>query len=237
MRKNKGGSAWQIILTAVITAAIVGGGVYWWQNLKIVPEKEVLEITETPDVQKEEEVSVVPSKLVDTAISGTAIEQSYNFRSGDPDGIVSIGTGSLIFLERKALGKIYKNEEWITSSYAPEHPTNPDIVFISTGDWSDATRSINKIYSYNIKTGEIMQLHEEYEGRLLRTMGMDGSKLILMYDGIDNSPGPCFSAWVNWESFGYLELADIDGGLQKYTVPEYQVKIGKAEQEKCIERM
>lgn len=249
--QNKWNSVWPILLTVVITAVIVGGGVYWWQSSKIVPEKEITETTETPsaqtgaeqvDVQEKENVVTAPANLVNTAISGTAIEQSYDFRRGQRDGFTSLSRGNLIFMAKKAMARLYENEESITSIYAPEHPTNSDLIFISTsgettGEWPYTIKSTNKIYTYNIKTGEITQLYEEHENRSLRTMGMDGSKLVLMYERIDNSPGPCFSVWADWKSFGYLELADISSGLRPYTVPSYQVEIGKAEQEKCIKEM
>jgi len=248
--QNKWNSVWPILLTVVITAIIVGGGVYWWQNS--VSEQEVLDTTqiqsaqtdtEQVNVQEEEkDVATAPAKLVNTAITGTAIEQSYSFSHGEPEGFTSLSRGNIIFMAKKAMARLYENEENITSFYTPEHPTNSDIIFISTsgditGEWPDTIKSTNKIYSYDIKTDEVTELYEEHENRLLRTMGMDGSKLVLMYDLIDNSPGPCFSVWADWESFGYLELADINSGLRPYTVPSYQVEIGKAEQEKCIEEM
>ncbi len=262
MSQNKENNILPIILTIIITALIVGGAVYWWQNPKTTSTTEV--INDTSDIQTnteipndnsnttdstdsemeivtEKELADTPTNLIDTAISGTSIEQSYNFRHGEAEGFTSISKGNIISMDKKAMGNLYINSEDITSFYAPEHPTNSDIIFISTigsitGGWPNMTGT-NKIYSYNIKNSEITQLYEEQENRLLRTIGMDGSKLILMYDIIDNSPGPCFSIWKDWKEFGYLELADIASGLQPYTIPEYQIEIGKIEQEKCIEEM
>ncbi|PJA89559.1 MAG: hypothetical protein CO137_03650 [Candidatus Magasanikbacteria bacterium CG_4_9_14_3_um_filter_32_9] len=257
MVKSVWGSLWPILLTFFLTSFIVGGGVYWWQGSKNVPIQEnskvvetqtITEVVETqtiPDLEKqtvkEQGLTVVPTKLVDAVISGTPIKQDYNFRNGESEKFTSINLGSVIFMQKKAMATIYKNEESITSVYTPENPTNSDIVFISTsgatvGEWPEI-KSTNKIYSYNLKTGELVKLYEELENRILRTMGMDGSKLVLMYDKIDNSPGPCFSIWKDWESFGYLELADIAGGLKTYTVPAYQVEIDKIEQDKCIAEM
>jgi len=252
VEQNKWNSVWPILFTVAITTIVVGGGVYWWQGSKTVSEQEITEVTEPQSAQteseskteavKEEEVDAAPTKLINTAISGTSIEQSYHFRHGEPEGFTSLSQGNLIFMKKKAMVRLYENEESITSFYTPKHPTNPDIIFISTsgditGEWPDTIKSTNKIYSYNIKTGEIIHLYEEYENRKLRTMGMDGSKLVLMYDEIINSPGICFSVWVNWESFGYLELADVGSGLRPYTVPNYQIEIGKAEQKKCKAEM
>jgi hypothetical protein len=128
--------------------------------------------------------------------------------------------------------------EAVESFYLPKSPLNEDVVFVSTSAGTTGTfedysiKSTNKIYSYNTKTGELSKLHEEQETRLLRTMGIEGTKLIVMYDGIDNSPGPCFSVWANWKDFGYLEVANPNS-LRPYTVPDYQVQKGRDEQKKC----
>ncbi|MBU1132207.1 hypothetical protein KKC32_03100 [Patescibacteria group bacterium] len=218
-------SAGAIVLAVLITALVVGVAMYLWQISKVAPQ-----LTQT-------ESKISPAKLIDSPTIGTAIEQSYNFSQGAPDTFTSIDRGNQLFLKKKASAEIYANEEQIESFFAPENPANKDVVFISTSiaptQYSEGVKILNKIYSYNIKTGELTQIYEENEPRLLRTMGMDGSKLILMYDAIENSPGPCFSIWADWKNFGYLEIANISAGLNPYTVPDYQIATAKAEQKQC----
>jgi flagellar basal body rod protein FlgC len=249
VRQSKWNSVWTIFLTVVITIAVVVGGMYLWKSITTVPKQETSKVFKTQSVQTrstlegeivtEEENITTSTKLVNTAISGISIEKSYNFNHGEPEGFTSLSKGNTIFMQKKAMAKLYENEENITSFYTPEHPTNKNIIFISTnGDMTGKMpniKSTNRIYSYNIKTGKITELYKEHKNRFLRTVGMDGSKLVLMYDIIDSSLGPCFSIWVNWKSFGYLELADISSGLHPYTVPNYQVEKGRIEQEKCVE--
>jgi len=129
----------------------------------------------------------------------------------------------------------------VESVSLPKSPFDPDIIYVSisagiNGEGPDVT-SVNKIYSYNTKTAELLKLYEEEEPQILRTAGMDGTKLILMYDGIDNSPGPRFSVWVDWDYFGYLDINNLNDQLNSYTVPAYQIKKGKDEQKKCENEM
>ncbi|QQR84026.1 hypothetical protein IPJ72_02415 [Candidatus Peregrinibacteria bacterium] len=133
-----------------------------------------------------------------------------------------------------------KTNEMVESFYTPKSPTDNNVVFVSTsgeakGEWPNL-KITNKIYAYNVQTGELSKLYEEHENRLLRTMGIEGSKLILMYDGTDNSPGPCFSIWADWNDFGYLDVEN-PGTLNPYTIPEYQVQKGKEEQVACQKEM
>lgn len=177
---------------------------------------------------------------IDAPMTGDKIIQSYKVDGSRDVTFTSLEKGNEVFMDKKAIAKLYENEETVGSFYAPEHPENADIIFISTegkttGELPNLI-SENKIYAYDIKTGQLELLYQEKEPRLLRTVGMEGSKLILLADKIDNSPGPCASIW-SADKFEALELADVKAGLSAYTMPEYQVEIGKKEQAECQEEM
>lgn len=217
MNEQNRNSIWPIFLAVVITAIVVGCGMYWWQNTKVTVQTPTEEVADTQSAQTTE-----PEEVVETKTTTATIEQGYSYDSPQWESFTSD-------IKTKA-GEI------VESFYAPESPTDDDIIFVSTsgdttGEWPDM-KSTNKIYSYNIKTGELSKLYEEQENRLLRTMGIEGTKLIVMYDGIDNSPGPCFSVWADWKDFGYLDVEN-PSTLRPYTVPNYQVQKGKDEQKEC----
>jgi len=164
-----------------------------------------------------------PVQSSDTPTVTTEIKQGYGYDSPEWDSLSS--------------DIIKQTKEDLQSFYAPISPTDDNIIYVSTsagttGEWPNML-STNKIYSYDKSTKEITKLYEEKENRLLRTLGIDGTKLILMYDGIDNSPGPCFSPWADWKEFGYMDISN-PGKLMTYTVPASQVKKSKQEQEKCM---
>ena len=203
-------NVWSVVLAVVITALIVGGGMYWWQQREVVKNPTVA----TSDILKEPTVE-----------APRITESSYRYDVPE---------------WREALEATLKTKnEKIESFYASGMPD--ETAFISTsadvsGKWSDM-KSDNKIYSYNTTTSELIKLYEEQQQeRLLRPMGMEGQKLIVMYDLIDNSPGPCFSVWADWKNFGYVDTEN-PGKLSPYTVPEYQVQKAKDEQKKCEKDM
>lgn len=224
MDEQNRNSTWPIVLAVVITAIVVGGGIYWWQSTKVTVQTPTEEVADTQSAQTTE-----PEEVVETKTTTTTIEQGYSYDSPQWESFASdIKT---------------KTGEVVGSFYAPESPADDDMIFVSTsgdttpttGKWQDI-KSTNKIYSYNIKTGELSKLYEEHENRILRTMGIEGSKLIVMYDLIDNSPGPCFSVWADWNDFGYLDVENPNT-LRQYTVPGYQVQKGKDEQKECEAEM
>lgn len=211
MEEQNSNSIWPIVLAVVITAIVVGGGMYWWQSTKVTTQTPTQGIADTQSAQITELGE---------------IEQGYSYDSPQWESFMSdIKT---------------KTDQVVESFYAPKSPTDDDVIFVSTsgdttGEWPNM-KSTNKIYSYNTKTGELSKLYEEHENRLLRTMGIEGSKLIVMYDLIDNSPGPCFSVWADWDDFGYLDVENPNT-LRPYTVPDYQVQHGKDEQKECEAEM
>jgi hypothetical protein len=130
-----------------------------------------------------------------------------------------------------------ETNEIVESFTFPESYDDPNLVFVSTSSNTSLASSTNKIYSYDLNTKKVTEVYSENEASLLRTVGIEGTKLILMRDGIDNSPGPCFSYWANWEGFEYLDTENPTSGLKSYTVPTYQVEKGKVEQEECEANM
>lgn len=241
-----------IILTAIITALVVIGGIYLWQSFTQSPETIEIETVEIEENELESEEAIIQengteantsnSNLLNEAIVGTTIEQDYQFTPGQRTGITSISNGNILYIEDNAINEINLSEEIISSFYNPVLPNNSNIIFISTHGNSESERwddqpKRNKIYSYNLETGDLNLIYEEQEFHILRTMGIEGSKLILMVDRIDNSPGPCFAIWADWNDFKYLELSDINAGLQNYTVPSYQIEIAKEEQTECYTEM
>lgn len=219
MEQQNRNSIWPVVLAVVITAIVVGGGMYWWQVTKTAVQTPTEKVADNQSAQTSDS-----QKEVETKTTTATIEQGYGYDSPQ--------------FETYASAVKSKTGEVVGSFYLPKSPSNEDVVFVSTsgsttGEWPNL-KSTNKTYSYNIKTGELSKLYEEHENRTLRTMGIEGSKLIVMYDLIDNSPGPCFSVWADWNDFGYLDVANPNT-LRPYTVPDYQVQKGKEEQKKCKE--
>lgn len=163
------------------------------------------------------------------------IHEDYTFSSGELPYFQSTGQGGMKSMQKRAIAKIYARDEYFTSFHTPAYSNNPDIVYLSTQKvLKEGLKWQNKIYSYNLKTGKLKLLYKERMDRLLRTVGMEGSKLIIMLDGIDNSPGPCFSFWADWEDFGYIDVSRARSKIMPYIIPQYKIDEAKAGQEECI---
>lgn len=144
------------------------------------------------------------------------------------------------FIPMKEEAKESMNDnEWLSGFHAPKHPDDENVVFLSTEimDATGATKNdnTNRILTYNMKTGEVKEIYkDEEEGKVLRTAGIEGNRLIVMSDTVDNSPGPCFSFWADLPKLKYLDVTKPEEGLKDYEVPEYKKEEAKTAQEKCM---
>ncbi len=142
--------------------------------------------------------------------------------------------GKPILVNESAAAELEERGETIESFDVPFDPKNDSIMYISTSSNTNLEKSTNKIYAYNTSNGDLDVIYEEEAGHILRTIGREGSKIIIMVDGIDNSPGGCFSIWGSWDDIQYIDLDEVSNDLQEYTVPQYMIDEGKAEQEECL---
>lgn len=215
MTEQNSRSVWPYILTIAITAIVVGGGMYYWQSAQK---------SEVPTVNNQDtQPAQTPTPQIKPQTEETTkIEEGLDGKDNRWESIrEDVMTQS---------GEIFE------SFNSPFSPTDKNLIYVSTSSGSSLTMSNNKIYTYDIKTGEINKIYEETENRILRTVGLDGTKLIVMYDIIDNSPGPCFSVWADWDKFGYLDIEN-PSQLRPYTIPEYQAEKGTKEQTECMKEL
>lgn len=138
---------------------------------------------------------------------------------------------------------IDKEQISLTNSDSPVDPHNSKLIYIS-GFQQDAPaqKLVNKIYSLNLATSELKEIFshqdtpEEHKiGVTLRIIGREESKIIVKSDNIDNPPGDCDSDWIDPQaSLSYLDLDEVNKGLQKYTVPKERVAQAEKEKQKCM---
>jgi hypothetical protein len=149
-------------------------------------------------------------------------------------------------LNLKMEKKINEPDETISNIDVPFDPKNPDILFLST--YKEDTGSVkftSKIYSFNIKTNELKELYKMEDkpkqpenGTILKILGREDSKIIVVADGVDNSSGPCFNFWASYSSsnsehFKYFDWNAQEKVLQNYTVPQEKIDSGKKQEAAC----
>jgi PBP1b-binding outer membrane lipoprotein LpoB len=120
---------------------------------------------------------------------------------------------------------------------------NSDIIFISTASTDNSCT--NKIYSYNLKTGDLVKFYSESAKNFnlpnsssclaLSASGMQGSKLILLHQDSNWTGGRCTHIWSeDQNNFLYIDLAEIKKGLKKFVVPAYKVKEESQLESQCL---
>lgn len=133
----------------------------------------------------------------------------------------------------------------------PINPFDNNIIFLSTSEILDQDPSVlvremaNRIYSYNLQTSELTPLYYEVahnnspfsedQARMLRIVGREGTKVIILYDAPGNSPGPCTDIWSEYaDHMGYLDFRKPEAGLRSYSVPAAKIEEGKRWSEQCL---
>jgi hypothetical protein len=133
---------------------------------------------------------------------------------------------------------------------ALENPSDTNTVFISSTKFlnDDLTSCTNLIFTYKIHSDELTLFYSEtatgnspiwhVHCRTLGVFGIQDSKIIIKSDDPENSPGFCMDYWfASKENFYYVELADLQGGLKKYTVPKELIEEGEKSTGECLKEL
>lgn len=149
-------------------------------------------------------------------------------------------------------GYSYENPEWakfkadiekqtgeaLESINAPTSPSTKDVIFVSTSNQydQDTQKQVNKIYAYEMLNKKLTELYQEEKGQVLRTIGREGNHLIVLIDGIDNSPGPCSSGWYKNYKYSTLDIQNPSAGLTAYSLPQNLIELGEKREKECMEK-
>lgn len=234
-----------LVLSVVVALAVVVAGIFWYSRMRPrTPER-------TP-----QQTATVAGELDS---SGYVIEYVRDENDNPRSLVLVSATGDRIPVRDEVAVKIdnvirHAKKMSITGENleSPVYPTKDGIVYLATNEdlfafdaESETVRRtvINRIYA--LREGVLSDAIYKEEsvsgapldpesGRALWTMGMDGTKLVLFFQTPMNSPGPCVSPWYHYaDSFGYLDLRDIAGGIRPYAVPAEKIAEEKAKAEEC----
>ncbi len=136
---------------------------------------------------------------------------------------------------------VWKGED-ITTGLLVVNPLSSNQIILSTHEYtSDAVQNsysmVNRIYSYDLDTGELKLLatieDKAHADRELVIIGSQSSKIIF-FSHTNGTGGPCENKWSqDADRYIYLDLNDINAGLQTYVVPADKVQEGKISDEEC----
>ncbi|HLD60961.1 MAG TPA: hypothetical protein VJA27_02405 [Patescibacteria group bacterium] len=134
--------------------------------------------------------------------------------------------------------KLRANDQVVASFDLPVDPNDTSRIFISTYQSLNegGTKVLNRVYSFNVTTNALTEIFTtETRGTVLRTVARAGTNIIILEDGIDNSPGPCGSIWSSYpDQFVSLDMRDVAAGLKKFVVPEEKIQADREEEEWCM---
>ena len=188
----------------------------------------------TSEVKPETTTPVIPAEKIKSEYS---LGEDY-FKTKQVSFVDESGKATV--MDKAAAKQLADKKQDMTSLAVPVNPADADIVYFSASTaYSQDAKYTNSIYSYNLKTGELKELIKReftvgVDNDLWRTVGREGTKILVMSDLIDNSPGPCGSIWIDGYKFSYLGMVKPADGMKVYAVPQYKADEAQKEQQKCV---
>jgi len=212
-----------MILAVVLTAIIVGGGVFFWQQglftVKETPQPIV--VTEncdkvdglTQELQlSEEQVGNLQDQLLETKVKLAFVNPSGRhlpvFRLGDSDTFV------LVRVSPDGPNSIFTVDAYDQAK---------DLEYSNTGNVSLDLSSVSYLYREEMSADSRLDV-----------VGLDGSRLVLWETGADNSPGPCFDPWLA-EGLNYLDLNEESPTRKPYQAPQSILNEAQIEFSNCLD--
>jgi len=220
---------WILVITIVLTALIVGGVVYFWQNSKM----------KSAEQSWQQQISVLQDQI--NQLQQVPQNQQIETLTENEDTRSSSSSG---LTEAEALKQKFALDIlrfWgVRQVY--QYPQNPNIFVYISEDSSgqnifkfDASKDENYLQDEypNIPAYNRLLLNVKISsGNEFRGVGFDGSKFIFTETGKNNSPGPCFSPWF----YGNLSYIDINASQitrQPYTISNQKTQEVQNEAEEC----
>lgn len=132
----------------------------------------------------------------------------------------------------KWLPKSVLNGE-MTRGTAATTVANPRVIYFATRP-VNGPASVNRLYSFDLDTHKLNKLYEKNAvGEMVwHVRGFDGSKLVILEEGVDNSPGPCAPEW-GTENYFAFDIAAPAVEFVPYRVPQCLVDLANAKGQAC----
>lgn len=143
-----------------------------------------------------------------------------------------------------------RDGENLNTGILATHPANQNQIILAThaaransSGTASGVRMLNRIYSYDIRTNKLNLLNtsgEDTSGEVDRELiiiASQSSKVILFSHTLGTG-GPCTNVWLNTpDRYTYLDMRNLDVGLQPYVIPTTKIQEETAIQEKCVQNL
>ncbi|MFH2062700.1 MAG: hypothetical protein ABIJ46_00930 [bacterium] len=218
----------KILLSVALTAVIVGGGVFFWQqgafnqsetepaDSQPVTCQEAEELTEQVVALQEDNLALsdqLTGERLRSAVLSRFDGETFVWPKGDVAGWV----GGFAYTSREGGQDMFR---------VGRYDAAEDVGLAEGGR---VMLSPGETFDY---------IYEEAlaDGQRIEVVGLDLDRLILWETGADNSPGPCFSPW-SAEGLTYIGLNDLTPVRSDYLVSNTKLEEVRAESERCLREL
>lgn len=205
-------------------------------------------------VSQKSEDNILAKPIISQTVGNQAVYSIAALNVLQPDDssktesyvLTKVDTGQQFLFPLNLFKEFYRFE---TNRVVLTVPEDPDTVLLSTTtfpDTDDLSTCTNKVFSYQVKTGVLANFYDVESTKdsptnsenctKIRIIGVEGSKLIFFQVDADDLWLTCSNPWVEHHAdLRFLDLANIQGGLQKFFSPApFREKQGKI-YNKCVQ--
>lgn len=185
----------------------------------------------------------IESKLAPTEKSPVAsseachyINDGYFFSVTKPWTLLSSSYGNKEEIDISKWLPMYLVTNEMTRGIAAMTVADSNTVYFSTRGEEADTTTINRLYSLSLTTHKLTKIFEQTntDHMVWRVRGFDGNKLVILNEGVDNSPGPCAP---EWGTAGYLafDISAPGQGMASYRVSQCLIDLAESKSEACAQ--
>lgn len=197
-----------VIVSVVLTAVVVGGGIYWWSTQKQAELKNKVVSLENQINQLSKTVSPTPASNQTTSddsqtdeLTNELVETKFKLAIRDFWNVREV------FRNPQNKNQFY----YISPDSSGTHIWVYDLA-------KDKTYQQNG--SFNIPEGNTLLYSQKLaQYQEFRGVGFSGNKFVFVETGTDNSPGPCFSPWF-YSNLQYIDLGVSNPTRKSFTLPD-----------------
>jgi hypothetical protein len=198
--QEKKSGMWPVIIAIIITAVIVGGGIYWWSFQKEAKLNAEIINLQNQISQLTNQLSTQTSAI--EKLNDELLEAKFRFEA------LSFSRIEDILRDPQDKNKFYYIR-----------PSGSDVSEIIAYDLVKDV-GYQQAGDIDITAGSSLLLGEKV-GKLqeFRNIGILDNKLIFTKIGTDYSPNSCFSPWL-YPNLSYIDLGVSSSTKQSYVLPE-----------------
>jgi len=212
-----------VIISVVVTAAIAGGGVYFWQNMELKTVQNNLataqnNFTSTEQLLKQQ-ITVLQTQLEEKSQAVTSSGEYVALMDQLNETKFKL---ALLDFKRVSPYEVFADPQNKNKFYFVSNHVESSAVTVSSISVYDFAK--DQYFQENgiihISEGSSMLFDKRLDGqREFRGVGIIDNKFVFVETSIDDSPGPCFSNWF-YRNLSYIDLGVANPTRKDFTLSD-----------------